>query len=177
MFTLWHQCTTLCVKRQINSLCASANEPVDEQSVPAAGIVVDRRPLSTNSRSSSSPSLSERLEDTGGDEADDGAHDTPVEEPTMEMPPDRTMLLAEQVRVLRATLRSAPTPDSWATCVPSRGLGHPGKATPALSEGHLLLLTGGASRPWTLDVADLLTLEALDVLAGPGDPRMLDGGR
>lgn len=95
---------------------ASANEPVDEQSVPAAGIVVDRRPLSTNSRSSSSPSLSERLEDTGADEVDDGAHDTPVEAPTMEMPTDRTMLLAEQVRVLRATLRSAPTPESWATC-------------------------------------------------------------
>ncbi|KAL3192080.1 hypothetical protein MRX96_018199 [Rhipicephalus microplus] len=50
-------------------------------------------------------------------------------------------------------------------------------AAPARSEGHLLLLlTGGASRSWTLDVADLLTLEALDVLAGPGDPRMLDGG-
>ncbi|KAL3192078.1 hypothetical protein MRX96_018197 [Rhipicephalus microplus] len=68
--------------------------------------------------------------------------------------------------------------------VPSRGLGHPGKATtslaaPALSEGHLLLLllTGGPSCSRTLDVADLLTLGALDVLAGPGDPRMLDGGR
>ncbi|XP_075723831.1 uncharacterized protein LOC142765911 [Rhipicephalus microplus] len=72
--------------------------------------------------------------------------------------------------------------DSRNDRVPSRGLGHPGKATflaaPALSEGHLLLLlTGGASRSWTLDVADLLTLEALDVLAGPGDPRVLDGGR
>ncbi|KAL3192024.1 hypothetical protein MRX96_018143 [Rhipicephalus microplus] len=67
-------------------------------SVPAAGTVVDHRPLSTNSRSSSSPSLSERLEDTGADDADDGAHDTPVEAPTKEMPPDRTMLLAEQVR-------------------------------------------------------------------------------
>ncbi|XP_075723832.1 uncharacterized protein LOC142765912 [Rhipicephalus microplus] len=74
---------------------ASANEPVDEQSVPAVGTVVDHRPLSTNSRSSSSPSLSERLEDTGADDADDGAHDTPAEAPTMEMPPDRTMLLAE----------------------------------------------------------------------------------
>ncbi|KAL3192038.1 hypothetical protein MRX96_018157 [Rhipicephalus microplus] len=75
---------------------ASANEPVDEQSVLAVGTVVDHRPLSTNSRSSSSPSLSERLEDTGADDADDGAHDTPVEAPTMEMPPNRTMLLAEQ---------------------------------------------------------------------------------
>nr|XP_037289442.1 uncharacterized protein LOC119182983 [Rhipicephalus microplus] len=34
----------------------------------------------------------------------------------MDMPPDHTMLLAEQVRVLRATLLFAPTPDSWATC-------------------------------------------------------------
>ncbi|KAH8027301.1 hypothetical protein HPB51_004213 [Rhipicephalus microplus] len=95
---------------------ASANEPVDEQSVPAAGTVVDRHTLSANSRSSSSPSLSEQLKDTGTDDADDGAHDTPVEAPAMEMPPDCTMLLAEQVRVLRASLRSAPTPDSWATC-------------------------------------------------------------
>ncbi|KAL3192073.1 hypothetical protein MRX96_018192 [Rhipicephalus microplus] len=101
---------------------ASANEPVDEQSVPAAGTVVDHRPLSTNSRSSSSPSLSEWLEDTGVDDADDGARDTPVEAPTMEMPPDRIMLLAEQVRVLRATLRSAPTPDSWATCALAKPL-------------------------------------------------------
>ncbi|KAL3203151.1 hypothetical protein MRX96_042103 [Rhipicephalus microplus] len=95
---------------------SSANEPVDEQSVPAAGTVVDRRTLSTNSRSSSFPSLSERLEDTGTEDADDGAHDTPVEAPTMEMPPDHTMLVAEQVRALRATLHSAPTTDSWVTC-------------------------------------------------------------
>ncbi|KAL3258800.1 hypothetical protein MRX96_046362 [Rhipicephalus microplus] len=79
---------------------ASANEPVDEQCVPAAGTAVDHRTLSTNSRSSFPPSLSERLEDTGADDADDGAHDTPVGAPTMEMPPDHTMLLAELVRVL-----------------------------------------------------------------------------
>ncbi|KAH8039351.1 hypothetical protein HPB51_005681 [Rhipicephalus microplus] len=95
---------------------ASANELVDEQSVPAAGTVVDRRPSSARSRSSSSTSLSEWLEDTGADDAYDGAHNTPVEAPTMDLPPDHTMLLVEQVRVLRATLRSAPTQDSWVTC-------------------------------------------------------------
>ncbi|KAL3258810.1 hypothetical protein MRX96_046372 [Rhipicephalus microplus] len=94
---------------------ASANEPVDEQSVPAAGTVVDHHPLSTNSRSSSSPFLSEQLEDNGAEDADDDAQDIPVEAPTMEMPPDHTVLLVEHVRVLRATLRSDPTPDSWVT--------------------------------------------------------------
>ncbi|KAL3225342.1 hypothetical protein MRX96_025877 [Rhipicephalus microplus] len=34
----------------------------------------------------------------------------------MNMLPDHTMLLAEEVRILRATLPLIPTPDSWATC-------------------------------------------------------------
>ncbi|KAL3197106.1 hypothetical protein MRX96_044994 [Rhipicephalus microplus] len=75
----------------------SANEPVDEQNVPATGTVIDHRPSSARSNSSSSPSLSERLEHTGADDVDDGAHDTPFEAPTMDMPPDHTMLLAEQL--------------------------------------------------------------------------------
>ncbi|KAH7931817.1 hypothetical protein HPB51_029682 [Rhipicephalus microplus] len=90
----------------------SANESVDEQSVLAAG----QRPLSTSPRSSSSPSLSEQLDDTGADDPDDGAHDLPVDAPSMDIPPDHTMQLAGQIRVLRATLRSAPTPESRATC-------------------------------------------------------------
>ncbi|KAL3258799.1 hypothetical protein MRX96_046361 [Rhipicephalus microplus] len=65
------------------------------------------------------------------------------------------------------------------TSIPSRGLGHSWKATflasPALAKGHLLLLL--ATHSWTFGVVDLLTLEALDVLAGPGDLRMLDSGR
>ncbi|KAL3192051.1 hypothetical protein MRX96_018170 [Rhipicephalus microplus] len=87
-------------------------------------------PASTASASRASSRMSTELSDVPGtddsddasanepvdEQTDDDAHDTPVEAPTMEMPPDRTMLLAEQVRVLRATLRSAPTPDSWATC-------------------------------------------------------------
>ncbi|KAL3238924.1 hypothetical protein MRX96_048022 [Rhipicephalus microplus] len=93
----------------------SANEPVDEQGFLADGPVVDHRRLSTSSRSSSSPSLFERLDDTGADDPDNGAHALPVDAPSMDIPPDRTMLLAEHVRVLRATLRSAPTPDTWAT--------------------------------------------------------------
>ncbi|KAL3203001.1 hypothetical protein MRX96_042212 [Rhipicephalus microplus] len=103
------------VLRTDDSDDASTNEPVDEQTVPAAGTVIDRRPSSARSRSSLSPSLSERLEYNGADDADDGAYDTSVEAPTMDMPPDHIMLLAEQVPTLRATIRSAPTPDSRAT--------------------------------------------------------------
>ncbi|KAL3217458.1 hypothetical protein MRX96_032372 [Rhipicephalus microplus] len=53
---------------------------------------------------------------TGADDPDDGVQHISVEAPSIDMPPDHTMLLAEQVRDFRATLRSAPTPDSWVTC-------------------------------------------------------------
>ncbi|KAL3202993.1 hypothetical protein MRX96_042204 [Rhipicephalus microplus] len=75
----------------------SANEPVNEQSILAASPVVNHHLLSARSRSSSSPSLSEWLEDTGADDPDDGKHDIPVDAPSMNIPPDHTMLLAEQV--------------------------------------------------------------------------------
>ncbi|KAL3217453.1 hypothetical protein MRX96_032367 [Rhipicephalus microplus] len=73
----------------------------------------------------------------------------------MDMPPDHTMLLVEQVRVLQVMLRSAPTPDFWATWKAAL------LAAPALSEGHLVLLTGG---DLFLDVREGVPAD----LGGPG---------
>ncbi|KAL3202979.1 hypothetical protein MRX96_042190 [Rhipicephalus microplus] len=55
---------------------------------------------------------SELLDNTGTDEPDDGAFDVFLDAPAMDIPQDHSMLLAQQVRALRATLCSAPTPDS-----------------------------------------------------------------
>ncbi|XP_037502507.1 zinc finger protein ZFPM1 [Rhipicephalus sanguineus] len=47
---------------------------------------------------------------------DDPGPDAPVDDPAMDLPPDHTRLFAEQVRVLRATLRDGPTAESWEAC-------------------------------------------------------------
>ncbi|KAL1415301.1 hypothetical protein MTO96_029572 [Rhipicephalus appendiculatus] len=46
---------------------------------------------------------------------DDAAEET-VDDPTLDLPPDHNRLLAEQVRVLRGTLRDPPTEESWQIC-------------------------------------------------------------
>ncbi|KAL1415328.1 hypothetical protein MTO96_029599 [Rhipicephalus appendiculatus] len=51
-----------------------------------------------------------------GDETEDEAEDDPDGDNTMDLPPDNTNLFAEQVRALRATLRDAPTDQTWERC-------------------------------------------------------------
>ncbi|KAL3192037.1 hypothetical protein MRX96_018156 [Rhipicephalus microplus] len=119
----------------------------------------------------SSP-LPEQIDDLGEAVDDDDAPDVPVDYPAMDMPPDNTALLPQQVQSLRATLRNPPTQDSWALCDQAWT-----QAVTIATEAVRLPAVVPASRSWTLDVADLLTLEALDVLAGPGGLRVLDGGR
>ncbi|KAH7973240.1 hypothetical protein HPB52_023198 [Rhipicephalus sanguineus] len=88
-------------------------------SSPPASRAPSARAASTASRSSTTspaPSEPEAPDDPGPDVLEADVADAPVDEPAMNLPPDHTRLLADQVRVLRSTLREAPSAQSWEAC-------------------------------------------------------------